>query len=480
MNLTLNRFHFLIFGIIFIIVGLFWQNPIIGIIITLLLAITVFYDDKIPLLFLLIFIPVRPFLIVYNTGYKALGDILILFLLVKIIFDNRKNIVNLFRFNLLEIVFILFIAVGTISAFITGVTLPAIIMQIRAFLLFFLLFYIVRRLNINDKDIYQFSVVTFLTAVALSIQGIVEKISLRTLLLPEVWQNFQLAYTNRIRVYGLIGGPNELGLYLLIAFMVSFYLLLKTSGKMKIAVYFGMTLIFTVFLLTYSRGAILTLLCFLIIYMLVYKKIHYFKQTLMIVLAALSLFFAVVHITNYIENQIMENNGAQSESIENDNKKTGLDRFTGAFSEETIEMSIKGGRVYYVKKAIEVFKDKPIIGYGFGTFGGAATQTYSSPIYEKYDIPWIFYSDNQYIQILAETGIAGTILMAIFVIILIKITWNLRKGYVFSPLLIYFIVASISGSLVYNMLENDAFTMYYFMILGYAYQFLSKNTSVQP
>ena len=81
MNLTLNRFHFLIFGIIFIIVGLFWQNPIIGIIITLLLAITVFYDDKIPLLFLLIFIPVRPFLIVYNTGYKALGDILILFLL---------------------------------------------------------------------------------------------------------------------------------------------------------------------------------------------------------------------------------------------------------------------------------------------------------------------------------------------------------------------------------------------------------------
>src|SRR5690606_12678182 len=109
--------------------------------------------------------------------------------------------------------------------------------------------------------------------------------------------------------------------------------------------------------------------------------------------------------------------------------------FTEAFSEETIEMSSADGRVYYVKKAIEVFKDKPIIGHGFGTFGGAATQTYSSPIYDKYNISWDFYSDNQYIQIFAETGIAGTILMAVFVFCLIKITWDLRKGHIFSPLL---------------------------------------------
>lgn len=485
MNLTLNRFHIILLGILLVIVGLLLQNPIIGIIISLLLGLIVFYDNKIPIFFLLIFIPVRPFLIVYNSGYKAIGDILILFLLIKIIYDYRKDIFKLFRLNIVETVFILFIAIGTISALITGVTIPAIIMQVRAFILFFLLFYIVRRLNINNKDIYHFSLITFLTAVTLSLQGLVEKISLRTLLLPEAWANLQLASTNKIRVYGLIGGPNELALYLFIAFMVSFYLLLKTSGKLKIAIYIGMAIIFTVFLLTYSRGALLTVICFLIIYLVIYKKIHYFKQTLFMVLAAGVMFFAVVQITNYIEDHTPNNSSAQevkesskkTDSVSN-NPKQGLDRFTEAFSEKALEMSSTDGRVYRVKKAIEVFKDKPIIGYGFGTFGGSATQTYSSPIYEKYDISWDFYSDNQYIQIIAETGIIGTILLAVFVIYLLKISWNLRKKHFFSPLLIYFIVASITGSVVYNILENDAFTMYYFILLGFAYQFLDKKIRI--
>lgn len=484
MNFTLNRLHLILIGIVLVIIGLLFQNPVIGIIISLLLAFTVFYDNKIPILFLLIFIPVRPFLIVYNTGYKAIGDILILFLLLKIVYDHRKNLLSLFRLNMLEIVFILFIAMGTISALITGVTMPAIIMQIRAFLLFFLLFYIVKRMDVSDKDIYHFSFITFLTAVTLSLHGLVEKISLRTLLLPEVWQNFQLTATNKIRVYGLIGGPNELGLYLFIAFMVSFYLLLKSSGKIRIAIYIGMTLIFTVFLLTYSRGAVLALICFLLVYLFVYKKVHYFKQTFFIILAAGSLFFAVAQIANYLEDHATNNNSAQegketniapSSNSDNSNNKPGIDRFTEAFSEKTIGMSSTSGRVYYVKKAIEAFKDKPIIGHGFGTFGGSATITYSSPIYEKYGITWNFYSDNQYIQILAETGIIGTALMAIFFIYLLFVTWNLRKSCFFSPLLVYFIVASISGGMVYNILENDAFTLYYFILLGFAFQAMNKK-----
>src|SRR4051794_28800879 len=165
MNFTINRFHIILIGILLLVIGLFLPNPIFGIIICLLLALTTFYDEKLAIYFLIITIPIRPFLIIYNGGYKFIGDILILFLLLKVIYNYRKNIRHLFRLNLLEITFILFILVGTFSALVTGVTIPAIIMQVRAFLSFFLLFYIVKKLHINNKDIYDFALVTFLTAV---------------------------------------------------------------------------------------------------------------------------------------------------------------------------------------------------------------------------------------------------------------------------------------------------------------------------
>lgn len=475
MNFNLNRFHLILLGVLFLIIGLFLPNPFIGIFICLLLAAVVFYDEKIAVFFLIITIPIRPFLIVYNTGYKFIGDILILFLLIKIAFNYRKNIRQLFNFSFLEITFFSFILVGVISAFITGVSIPAIVMQVRAFVLFFLLVYIIKRMNIDRKDVYDFALITFFTALILSIQGLVEKLSVRTLLLPEIWKNAELALTNKTRVYGLIGGPNELGLYLIIAFMISFYLLITAGGKFKSFLYIGMTLIFTVFLLTYSRGTVLAVAAFLIIFLIIYKKIHYFKSFMIIFISSALLFFAVVNITNYVEKNLVSEDHNKSKNNGDKKGENGLNRFSGAFSNENMELSNADGRVYYVKKSIEVFKDRPVIGYGFATFGGAATQTYSSPIYDQYDIKWNFYSDNQYIQILAETGIVGTVLIFITILILGKITWALRRGIPFSPLLIFFFVAAITSGVVYNILENDVFTLYYFITIGFAHHYLDSK-----
>lgn len=483
MNFIFNRFYSLLLGTLLIIVGLFFSNQFVGIAVCLLLATVVFFDEKLAILFLIIGIPIRPFLIVYNTGFKFIGDILILVLLFKVIWDHRHQIKRLFQLNLLEISYILFMVVGSVSALITGVSIPAIVMQVRAFLLFFILYYIVRRMKVNQKDVYDFALVTFIMAVILSIQGIVEKISVRTLWLPQVWQDIELAITNKSRVYGLIGGPNELGLYLLISFIISIYLLNTMSGKVKWLIYTGMTLIFSVFLLTYSRGAVLALVSFLVIYLLVNRKISHFKELFLIGLTAGVLFFAVTSLTNLVEEKMADENTPgqvaknPNKSPHNSKTENGLNRFSGAFSEENVELSTQDGRVFYVKKSIEVFKDRPIMGYGFATFGGAATQTYSSPIYKQYGIGWNFYSDNQYIQILAETGIIGTLLIALFVFALFKITWALRKGYPFSPLLMFFLIGGVTSGVVYNILENDVFMMYYFLTLGFAYHYLSKKQS---
>ncbi|NYE03628.1 hypothetical protein F4694_000347 [Bacillus niacini] len=476
MNIISNRFLSILLGVLLVIIGLFIPNPIIGIVICLILAAVVFYDEKIALLFLIVLVPIRPFLIVYNTGFKFVADILIFFLLLKVIYNHRTNIRNLFRFHLLEISYILFLLVGILSAFITGVSPITIIMQVRAFLVFFLLYYIVKRIKIGEKDIRDFAFTTFITAVVLSIHGLIEKISVRTLLLPELWANMNLSPTNKTRVYGLISGPNELALYLLIAFFISFYLLANTKGKMRIFIYIGMTLMLSVFLLTYSRGAVLAIGAFLIVYLIVNRKIHHFKSVLIIVIASAVTFFAAASLSEYVDKHIIvEKVPSETDGQNHTGKNGGLNRFKEALSEETIELSTADGRVYYVKKAIEVFKDKPIFGYGFATFGGSATQTYSSPIYERYEIAWNFYSDNQYIQILAETGIIGVLLVALFIYGIFRITWALRKGSIVSPLLLFFLFGGVTSAVVYNILENDVFMLYYFIVLGYAYQLLENK-----
>lgn len=481
MKFNSNRLFIILAGIVLLTIGLFISNPIVGILICVLLAATTFYDEKMAIYFLIITIPVRPFLLIFNSGYKAIGDILILFLLLKVIYDNRKNIRQLFRFNLIEITFILFIVVGVISALITGVSIPAIIIQVRAFLLFFLLFYIVKRMRVDKKDVYDFAMTTFITAIILAVHGLIEKISNRTLLLPEVWESMDLSLTNKIRIYGLIGGPNEMAIYMAIAFFISFYLLRNATGKLRAFVYTGMILILTVFILTYSRGAVLGIGAFIIAYLAIYKKFAHFKSIMIILVSSAILFSAVGYATNYVSNNVITEH-AKKKTVEKKKvkkkakkKESGLNRFSGAFSKDQLSKSNADGRVYYVKKAVEVFKDRPVIGYGFGTFGGAATLAYSSPIYEKYDIKWNFYSDNQYIQILAETGIVGTILIFITVISMGVITWKSHRRFLFSPMLIFFLSTALASGIVYNVLEIDIFTLYFFIFLGFGYQYLNKT-----
>ena len=121
-----------------------------------------------------------------------------------------------------------------------------------------------------------------------------------------------------------------------------------------------------------------------------------------------------------------------------------------------------------------------MIGSGFATFGGAATLAYSSPIYEKYDIHFNFYSDNQYILTLAETGVLGVITLAIFIFGLLLFTLKMRKQneFAISLTLFFFFITMMVGGLVYNILEIDSFMMYYFLVLGYAYQQIDKSYKV--
>ncbi|WP_080843971.1 O-antigen ligase family protein [Cytobacillus gottheilii] len=471
----------LLSSVILVIVGLVFNHSMLAAIICLLLAIGTLSNKSLGIMFLLMYIPVRPFLITVNPGFKVIGDAIVFALLVRTVFDYRKNVKQLFVFNKFEIAFLLFCVIGSISALLTDVSLTAIIFQLRAYLLFYILFYVLKRMDYSEFNIKKYALLTFLLAVVLSLQGFVEKISDKTLLMPEEWTNWWLSPTNHVRVYGLLKGPNELSLYLMIAIFISIYLISLVSVKNRKYIYIGISLIFTTILLTYSRGALLCAIGFGIIYLVLYRETlkKIIVPAIIIGAASTMLFFSInwgadIYYSNVIEN---EQNYADEETgdTESESSNKGSNRYKDAFSKTTLEQSMSAGRIYYVQKGVEIFKDYPIIGSGFATFGGAATLSYSSPIYEDYNIDRDFYSDNQYILVLVETGIVGTLALFATFIFLALFVWKRKTGYYFSPLLMFLFISTLIGGSVYNILENDSFMMFFYMILGLAAHFAKNN-----
>ncbi|MCA1031421.1 O-antigen ligase family protein [Bacillus timonensis] len=483
MNILQREYPILFFSLLLVTVGLLLENTMVGLVISLILAVLAFTNKNLGILMLIVFIPIRPFLITFNPGLKVLGDLIIVFLVLKVVFENRKNIRSLFSFQLFELAFFAFCIVGVVSAFITGVEVKSIIVQLRAYILFYLLYYVVKRMNISERLVKAFATTTFVTAIVMSLHGIVEKITSKTVLIPQAWQDayWYLSWTNYIRVYGLIKGPNEFSLYLVIAFIVSLLLFNYVKGKQgRMLLYAGLTLIATVFILTYSRGTLLTLLAFLPIYFFFARRVTVkkFVPFIPVALVSVVLFFAIGQVTDYYYSAVVDPSTSIREGDEA-SKDAGANRFKDAFSDETLEQSTGGGRLYYVEKSLEIVKDHPIIGTGFGTFGGSATLAYSSPIYEDYNINRNFYSDNQYILALTETGILGILFLIVFGLSIVVFTWKYRKTFNASPLLVYFIVAIVISGLVYNIFENDTFMMYFYMVLGYVYYLSNQRKEAQ-
>jgi putative inorganic carbon (hco3(-)) transporter len=492
MKITNENYFYITLSVLLVLVAVITGSSMIGLTVAGIISIFAFIRRENGLLLLILFVSIRPFLIAMNPGIKILGDLIILAMLIKTIFTYRKKIKSLFQFHVFEYAFFLYLILGIASALLTGVDPKAIIIQFRAYILFYLVFYVVKRMELKETFILKAIWTTFYIAVVMSIQGIVEKISDKTLLMPEAWTNWSLSNTNHIRVYGLLKGPNEMALFLSIAFMFTFYLLYLYQGWKRVGIYSGLVLIGTTFLLTYSRGAILALIVFGIAYLIFFRSKKKLLHFVSIFALSFAMFFIVVKLSDIYYDYLYNTNDTYTESGYTDEeeatspkkeakskyKEEAANRYKEAFSDDTLSMSGTDGRLYYVTKAIEVFRDYPVIGSGFGTFGGAATLAYSSPIYEDYDIAFNFYSDNQYILTLAETGTVGVLILSVFVISLLLFAiraYKLIDDKRYAMMLTFFIITMIVGGLIYNILENDTFMLFYFLLLGIVFH---KNKQV--
>lgn len=422
------------------------------------------------LLYLLVYVSIRPFLIEINPGLKLIGDIITFTLLIRLVITNKFNVKKLFTFKWFEIIFIVFLLFGAAIGIKNGVGLSAAIFQVRTFLIMFLIYYFISRVELPAHWSKRFLWTGVLLGWILSIHGLIEKISIRQWLLPEYWRYMPLSAENMVRIYGLPGNPNSLALLMMFAIIAVVVLKMWDNEKNHSKLLNVSFVLFTgILILTFSRGTLISAAILAVIYIILSKQYILIKKLAIGAVAALILvYLPVTGTVKLVESLGVEAPKGSAGSLS--------DRFGQAFDEKNIERMTSNGRLFYLKKGFEIWKDYPITGAGFGTFGGAATIAYGSPLYENYGIDLSIYfenkiySDNQYIQIIAETGAIGVILFAGFLLGMLGLFWKTRKSN-FSQFMIALWLSTCASGAYYNIWELKVYTLIFFMILGvYAVQ----------
>ncbi|CAM3129343.1 O-antigen ligase family protein [Filibacter tadaridae] len=436
---------------------------------TAILALAALIKPKQSILFLLIYFPLRSFLIEISPELKLVGDIVIIFAFLRVIWDSRKDVKAIFHFEVYEWAFIGFLGIGIISALLTGVGLMPIIFQIRAFVITFLLLYIVKRLAITKRDIMNFLILTLAVTIILIVQGLVEKLSMRSELMPEKWVNRSLSPNNKSRIYGLINNPNVLAVYLTISGLLTYYLkTLLPKNKMQWVLNIVLIVLAGTWILTFSRGTWIALVIGLAVYFLLTRNWKFIVKTgIAVALGFILVATPVTYATQWISSNTEIGNFERTGPAEDEGgfavEKT---RITETFNASTFDKSKTSGRLFIVSKGFEVFKDHLVIGTGFATFGDSASKTYSSPIYKDYDIDVDIYSDNQYIQIIAQTGFFGVLLFAVFLLGMLSLFWKKRKESKMAIPMLAALIGIFWCGLIYNIWEDKTFTMYYYILLA--------------
>ncbi|MEI5907586.1 O-antigen ligase family protein [Bacillus spongiae] len=469
---TLKKYSLLVM-ILSISISILVSSSFFGFIVTLIIILLTFVNSKHGLYFLFFFFPIRPFLIEINSGLKYAGDFVILTLLFFALYSLRKKPLTHLNQYLLFIPFLLFLLIGSISAILSEVSFVAIIFELRALLITFFLVFIFSTMTLSERDKHGLMWLSILMGTFLALHGLIEKISHRTILLPEAWINWELSSVNIMRIYGLTGNPNVLGTFLLIVFFITLFAM-NVYKKYTFVLLCLAGLLLGTTLLTYSRGSILAFTIAGLLFIVLSKDWNVFRNALLSILIGSLLIYYPVNtlVTPKLTNV---NNSEQTEKkplktgneLTKDDNGGFLQRFTQVFSEDIINKSSEWGRLFLVFKGLEIFTDHPVIGTGFATYGDSATLAYGSPIYDQYDLPQEsgMYTDNQYIQLLVQTGIIGSLFFVVFILLLFQ-QFRRRKSEKIAHVMFALLLCSTILALFYNILEEKIFTLYFYSAVG--------------
>ncbi|MGE7875997.1 O-antigen ligase family protein [Peribacillus muralis] len=446
-------------------------HPIIGYVATALMLVFIGINKKSLVCILFIYFPARPLFMELNGGLTYSGDLIILALFISLLMERFKNNDWSFSKYHFTIPFWLFCLVGALAALVTDVGFLPILFELRALLITFLLLYIIGELNLERKDIFHFLKATLVFTIILCLHGLVEKIFSRTILLPHAWEMWNLSSANRMRIYGAAANPNVFATYLSIQLFLSFFLF-RSLKKYNTLVFLASILFSGTLLLTYSRGTMIAFgLAALVFVLWTRNKAFLIYGLGAFGLGLLLIYYPVLFASSKVELSaaVPMDNLVIGSTPASDHDQALSSRFSEMFSDKILHQSTEWGRLYVVFKGIEIFMDHPIIGTGLATFGDSATLAYPSPLYEKYQVGERMYTDNQYIQILVQTGVLGFLAILAFIISATRKILRSGKG-TFAVFTACLLLEGLLAGLFYNILEDKTFTVFFYSCLGFILQ----------
>ena len=102
-------------------------------------------------------------------------------------------------------------------------------------------------------------------------------------------------------------------------------------------------------------------------------------------------------------------------------------------------------RLSFYKKSISLFNEKPLFGHGLGSWKYKSLQNNNT---ENKNILVPYYTHNDFLQTLMETGLIGLLIYLIFFLLLIRNILSFKNHKAFTPMIIVLVIV------IYNSLIN--------------------------
>ncbi len=332
-----------------------------------------------PLILLSLVLLILPFL---DGGTSQIGQILLfiiplplmLFVLANHTFKIKTD--NLFWLSLL------FLALAFISLFFSGsltLSLPAY----GRLLALFILFHLSRAIIKSPQDLKILLWPVFFAGVSLSLLSLF-------FLLP-----FMSEPSSSMNLFYISHGHNHLAEYLPFVLLPSLSLFLMSKGKKRRLFGFLLSFFFLIMILTFSRTTFLffPLIIFLLIRHLGFKRLKDKKVTFALTLIPILLLLALFYFSWTSFGQTLLENHPEN-----------------FFTKILIKPIAYEGRFNYWRQAWQGFLQKPIFGWGWGTFRLVSTR------FQRVPDTYSWYTHNFYLQTLVETGIFGFLALIAFLV----------------------------------------------------------------
>jgi len=229
------------------------------------------------------------------------------------------------------------------------------------------------------------------------------------------------------RYSGLIGWPNAFAGYIIAPFLLSSYMYTKSKSKYSYLYLMASGVMFSTFILTFSRAAFLIMGILIALYILIYFKNKDLIKSLVISLLIGAFLAGGLY---FVKNNIFKNTA--NNNITSSSTK----------SSELLQSSLADRKSYWLS-SVSIYRDNLFIGTGLGTFKSVY------PKYQRNASAETNYPHSYFLETLTEVGIIGGVILLALVIYLLKLLFKNKKS------LISICALAAIGIIGHSFLDND-------------------------